>query len=383
MVHGSKKPGFLLMALGVAAFLVGLINLLVASYHIHFDHGFSAAGSTSSSNTATTDSEEPHQNQPRPPLDSLVQGWNMTGDVSWLLDFAIVGFPKCGTSSLMIHLKNHSQIDIFTDERCDLAYNKQVLLSKDLYNQLSPTKYRGLKCPMDVESTPLSLPNYHKYFPQTKFLVGIRHPVLWFESFYNFRVHNGFSMPPATQLVGRCRKNMKNVCTFRGNFHLFLANLGKTQVLANADELKLFAPTAQRSIKPLNDTLVNRQVFLYEVTQLSDSNPAHAEKFLSDLQQFLGLSKPFNNPMVWFRPGVAHASKQEVDRAMSRKINICEEEYNEIRHLLMEQSINASSWISDYFLKIPSVTVSSSDHFVNEILGHWKRDPCLERSVSV
>jgi hypothetical protein len=40
------------------------------------------------------------------------------GDASWLLDFSIVGFPKCGTSSIMFHLQSHPQVQIFSDERC-------------------------------------------------------------------------------------------------------------------------------------------------------------------------------------------------------------------------------------------------------------------------
>lgn len=56
---------------------------------------------------------------------------------------------------------------------------------------------------------------------QTKFIVGIRHPILWFESFYNFRIHNKVRMPPAEELVGNCGGRMHGVCTRRGNFHFF------------------------------------------------------------------------------------------------------------------------------------------------------------------
>ena len=31
----------------------------------------------------------------KPPLENYIQGWNITGDVSWLLDFAIVGVSIC------------------------------------------------------------------------------------------------------------------------------------------------------------------------------------------------------------------------------------------------------------------------------------------------
>jgi hypothetical protein len=116
----------------------------------------------------------------RPPLEAIVNGWNITGNASWLLDFAIVGFPKCGTSSLMFHLQNHPQVKIHSDERCDLGFNQQAKLIKALYNDFPAGPYRrGIKCPFDLENPSLSMKNYLKFFPQTRFVVGIRHPVLW------------------------------------------------------------------------------------------------------------------------------------------------------------------------------------------------------------
>lgn len=122
---------------------------------------------------------------PRPPLKSIVQGWNITGDPSWLLQFSIVGFPKSGTSTLMFHLKDHPEIHIFKDERCELAYNQQARLIEDMYRHFPAATetqrfVRGIKCPLDLESPQLSMTNYRKFFPKTDFIVGIRHPVLWY-----------------------------------------------------------------------------------------------------------------------------------------------------------------------------------------------------------
>jgi hypothetical protein len=124
-----------------------------------------------------------HVKRPSPPLQSIVNGWNITGDASWLLSFSIVGFPKCGTSTLMLHLGNHPQVRMFKDERCDMSYRRQAVLIRDLYNGFqpvgSPDLVRGIKCPGDLENTKLAIPNYRKYFPSTRYIVGIRHPVLW------------------------------------------------------------------------------------------------------------------------------------------------------------------------------------------------------------
>ena len=129
----------------------------------------------------------PREPRPRPPLQSIIQGWNITGDPSWLLNLAIIGFPKTGTSTLMKYLHLVPQIHIFDEERCELGYNQQVRLIDSLYNNIPPgDMIRGIKCPRDLE-VPLALQNYQTYFPKTDFMVGLRHPVEWFESFYNFR----------------------------------------------------------------------------------------------------------------------------------------------------------------------------------------------------
>lgn len=113
----------------------------------------------------------------RPPLDSLVQGRNITGDVSWLLDFSIVGFPKCGTSTLMFNLLHHPEVGTFQDERCENSYNQQAKLVTDLYALKG--RIRGIKCPFDLENTKLAMRNYQTYFRNTNYIVGLRHPVLW------------------------------------------------------------------------------------------------------------------------------------------------------------------------------------------------------------
>jgi hypothetical protein len=123
---------------------------------------------------------------PRPRLSSLVQGWNITRDVSWLIQFSIIGFPKSGTSTLMFHLRDHPEIHMFPHERCELSYNKQVHLIEDMYRQFPPAMnsshrfVRGIKCPMDLENRKLALSNYQKFFLKTDFIVGIRHPILWY-----------------------------------------------------------------------------------------------------------------------------------------------------------------------------------------------------------
>jgi hypothetical protein len=308
-------------------------------------------------------------------LDAIIQGWNITGDPSWLLNFAILGFPKCGTSTMMHHLSKHNQVQIFIDERCEMSSNQEVPLIRDLYNKLPAGDYvRGIKCPMDLENTELAMRNYQRVFPKANYIVGIRHPVLWFESLYNFRVHNKVPMLPAEELIGRCQRLHRGVCTFRGNFHLFLSNLGKTNI-TDPNEIQYISPKIRRSM----DTLQTKQkVFLYEVRQLSDSDPGRETQLLTDLQSFLGLTEPISS-MIWFKPGLKHEQKT-LEQVNEMKINICDEKYIKLRGVLMEQSINASKWISQYFVEAPDVYVSSKEHFSSVLMKSWLRDPCLDRA---
>jgi len=281
----------------------------------------------------------------------------------------------------MFHLREHPEIHMFKDERCELSYNQQVRLIEDIYRHFPPATehqrfVRGIKCPMELENPQLALKNYRKWFPKTDFVVGIRHPVLWFESFYNFRVHNALeTMPPAEKLIGKCRKGWQNVCTFRGNFHLFLSNFGKTNMTIDDNERKYVDTQFWASIHPVH---TDRRVFLYEVSQLSDRDDERALQFRTDLQQYLRLKEPIA-PFIWFKPGINHTEERELEKVNSQKIDICDDKYDKLRSVLMHQSKQAAQWIRTYFIHAEGVVVSSPDHFSTTLLKAWEVDPCIER----
>ena len=51
--------------------------------------------------------------------------WDIKHDINFLLDFAIVAFPKCGTSTLMLYLENQtSVVNMQHHERCEFGYNQ-------------------------------------------------------------------------------------------------------------------------------------------------------------------------------------------------------------------------------------------------------------------
>ena len=158
--------------------------------------------------------------------------------------------------------------------------------------------------------------NFAKYFPRTKLIVGIRHPIFWFESLYNFRVSNvpWKKMPPTSKLK-RCGPGSQGVCPC--NFHDFLVRLDKTP-LSSPSELKLLSlghHPVQSSVGP---------VFLCELSQSSEV------KSRQDLRDFLGLSKdipPFPAVDTSGRFDHITAVKQ---RTANEKIDICDPEHDAI-----------------------------------------------------
>jgi hypothetical protein len=308
-----------------------------------------------------------------PPLKNLLHGeYNVTGDVSFILDFAIIGFPKCGTSTMMEYLDQSPYTKVAQKERCDLGYGRQAKLVRDLYAELPEGEYqRGIKCPRDLENE-FAMHAYTKYFPTVNFLVGLRHPVLWFESFYNFRVYNNNPMPPADQLVGSCTKYSRHVCTHRARFHQFLANLGKTSL--SPDELKYF----KQEGKELRLTPVKGKIFLYHVEQLRDDEPQMQQLAMRrDLSSFLGIPEVLPPIKIWRKPG-KNLTQEQRESADQRRLDICHRNHTPIREYLMEQSTMTAEWILKYFLKSSDVYVTSPDRF-RALIQAWKVDPCKSR----
>lgn len=309
-----------------------------------------------------------------PPIDTVVSGkYNVTGDISFLVDFAILGFPKCGTSTMMEYLDQSPYTKVAQKERCELGTGRQAKLVRDLYAELPEGNYkRGIKCPRDLENE-FAMANYQKYFPKANVLVGVRHPVRWFESFYNFRVYNNNPMPPAEELVGVCGKYSRHVCTHRARFHQFLANLGKTPL--DQEELNMFALRGRElRVKPIQGKL-----FLYHVEQLRDDEPPLRQLALrKDLSEFLGLPEILPPIKVWRRPG-KNLTQEQWDDANRRRLDICHSNHTHIRNFLIEQSKGTAEWMLQYLLKSNDVYISSPGHF-RDLLKAWEVDPCTHET---
>ncbi|GKZ00873.1 hypothetical protein MPSEU_001039000 [Mayamaea pseudoterrestris] len=324
-----------------------------------------------------------------PPLESLVLPVNATsdkfprkptpfasdehliiGDVRQMLDFAILGHAKTATSYLAKWFHTHPEMQIWNDEVCDLVELRPADLVRKLHTELPPnaanvTYQRGFKCPGRLSRT--SLRYFRDYFSNAKVIVGVRHPVRWFESYYNFRWrHNkaGYGdLPDAASMVGRaCSKDMQGVCLEHANFHAHLAMFGKTN-LSDPDEQNL----VQLPEKYYGMRIIKTPVFLYDMEQLYDKDPANLSLFKADLQAFMGLKTPL--------PDDSEVAKKTHTVKKKRKMDICEVRYTPLRAELLEIGKRASTWIRKYFLSSPQAFVSNRKHF-EAIVKKWEMDPC-------
>jgi hypothetical protein len=313
---------------------------------------------------------------PRPSYRSLVRRRTkqIVGTVDWLLNFAVIGFPKTGTSTMMRHLASHPEAQVWTKETCTLMLENPHSLVHALYHNYTsgPGFLRGLKCPRGMEDVTTVQHLAHR-FAATKVIVGVRHPVHYFESFYNFRVQNGYNMIPPSQLIGACGPESNGVCTDRANFHYYLARMNKTPL-----------GRKERTLTPLNQLPftemhnVTAPVFLYEVSQLSDSNQTRSAMLRKDLQNFLGMLDEIPS-FPWVKPGRKRDdhSQRLLD---AKKINICDAEHKMLRVVLMGQSWRAATWMRHFFLSAPNVFVSSPEYFIKSILSKWFVDPCTNET---
>jgi len=173
-------------------------------------------------------------------------------------------------------------------------------------------------------------------------------------------------MPPTAKLKGACTLHGK-VCTDRARFHPALARLGLTDMKSD-DEMNLLfglrhADSSNGKRRRANqDHLmkITNPVFIYEVRQIHDS--VLSKELSTNIQQYIEVKDAF--------PEIVSYTQNK-----NRSIDICDEEHNEVRRLLVEHGRDASDWIKKYFAKSPNVIISSPESFF-DLLSDWEEDPC-------
>lgn len=295
------------------------------------------------------------------------------------LDFAVIGFPKTGTSFLWDVLGMHPEVVMAPGEFCRIHREDGVKQTLDLLRSMSSlpsrgnggaTRRYGIKCPDIVRETD-AINNLGKMTLDTRLVVGVRHPVLWFESFYNFRVQNHYDpdynslnekIPTPFQLVNGT-KDWRDVSTAYASFDVYLKQLAKVNIEPN--ELKEMINSEQ--LWPKRISVNSFRIFLYTVEQLHD-NDMRQSQFREDLQEFLRLEAPLVNFNDVPKRNALHSAHPE-------QIDICEHKYSGLRSELVQRGRRASEWILEKFIGSSDVVVSGREQF-SSILREWGEDPC-------
>ena len=278
-------------------------------------------------------------------------------------------------------LGDHPEIQAIQKEVTTFQRNHPAQIINQIYKFLEPGPYlRGYKSPNDVENV-RAINKLSDHFPTTKLIIGLRHPVLWFESFYNYRIQNGFDLPELTsnntESQRACMGGMYGVCTDRSRLYTSLVNFGKTPL--SSEELStFFNKRQQKSLtadqQNRNGTRLKNPIFLYDTAQLGDTELTRQVSFRKKLGQYLGIVEELSPP-VHASPGKTLTNITEQRLRDKRKIHICDSIHTRRRQILIEGGKLTAKWILEFFLKSPDVHVANSNHF-QEIMDSYGKDPC-------
>jgi len=296
-------------------------------------------------------------------------------------DFAITGFAKCGTTSLRswFYAHNDTRMPIVEEIFNHVNPLNGATHIQNIIAKSGSGKFRGYENPHDIQWA--GSVNLFRYScPNTKLIVSLRHPVTWFESFYNYGViYNDYwrigAGTPNEQINPLPSTKPIYVTSGNGAFHRFLAVLGKTP--RGDDEVELLNPASFTDIDKelLNIDRVNNTIFLLEVSQMSDTNETHAATFKQDIEKFIGFDEPL--------PAIPHANSGEAaQKKRKRNVNterlmdICDPIYKPIHDEMMIIARNASAWILGYFVQSADVVISGN---FEDVVKGWNEDPCDTR----
>lgn len=143
------------------------------------------------------------------------------------LDFVIAGFPKCATTSIIKYLEQFPEISCIADEPAfflDLPPEKQKYTRARYFSKFKVGKVNGEKTPAYIYS-PKAMDRLSKN-KNLKLIICVRHPILWLESFYNYRVLQSDKFPKITgntltNIVNN-HKYVEGISVDRGKFAMFI-----------------------------------------------------------------------------------------------------------------------------------------------------------------
>ena len=254
----------------------------------------------------------------------------LTGFVHVLPNFLIIGFPKCGTTSLYEYLIQHpdifppigKEIDYF-----DRLYNKKNNWYKVRFPTTFQKKYNEKFLKRNFltgEATPRYIMHPHalqrikKTVPNAKFIVLLRNPIERAFSHYNMNVKNGYDSLSFENAVkneqerikGRYEKMAKNPDYYSWDYDLF-AYLDQGIYVEKLKRWMKVFPKEQFLIIQSEEFLENSSKIYYKVLNFLNLDKWEPDSFTlykkrkiinnkipSDLRKYLSdFFKPYNEEL--------------------------------------------------------------------------------------
>jgi len=301
----------------------------------------------------------------KPGTGKLLENADKNGPI---LDFAIAGFAKCGTTTLEVNLGYLAPMPIA--DVCTPVHQTVYYTYKNWPKEYGKEKLlRGTKCPNTISGDDINAFSYH--LPRTKLIIGIRHPILWFQSFWNMQKRNKAGIYESSDPMKRTKPCGRGKCTHmcpdqifcmhRGRFHISLAQLGKTAL--SKDERKLLAPNDFDGGENVKSRNSRNPIFLIEQNQLKE------DYIWNELAIYLNV------------PSIPHGERHgSGSRSTYQQTNVCDEKFDNFRAMMMPYAYELSMWLQDYFIPVAKnessdVTIPDPDIFA-DLVATYKKDPC-------
>ena len=217
---------------------------------------------------------------------------------------------------------------------------------------------------------PRAIVNLVKQSNEMRLVLGVRHPVRWFESGYNYRVgthyrHNDLNetIPDVNELLGTT-KQWRDVSLSLAKYEVALQRL--SEVRFNKRDMK---EMRERKVSP------HYKLFIYTTDQLHDTNETRRLQFQTDLQHHLRLQSPLTDFTK-----VRKTNAQDSSQYKEHIKDICDDQYRNVRNKLVNQGRITSDWIRNTFLESSDNIILSDMNYFSSLLQEWGVDPCRRKS---
>jgi len=131
-----------------------------------------------------------------------------------MIDFTIIGFPKCGTTSLLININKFQGVET-------LPYEPQIPEFFDTYTYPSTTKKFGFKNPRII----YDLDDWYPLIKNSKIIICVRHPADYLWSFFWYRKEENKSDSTTFSEIIDHHRTWRDVSTKSAYFDKYIENI--------------------------------------------------------------------------------------------------------------------------------------------------------------